>query len=82
MATWTIVVPPSVDQELIDSICLNFDYQDTVMDEADSIPNPESKGQFAKRMTIKKWFKGNIKIARNKASGEQNETDTETLDIT
>ena len=52
------------DQALLlrDALCNNYNYQEFI-DEAQTVPNPESQGDFAKRM-VTQWLIENVKAYR------------------
>ena len=61
MATFTVTIPDDKKDEIIDAICANYRYQETVTDpEGLEIPNPMTKAQFAKRK-LAEFVKENLK---------------------
>ena len=67
----TINIKDEESNRIIDGVAYQYDYQDTVSDpekEGEVIPNPETKEDFVKRMTIE-WLKENVKAYEvNKAT--------------
>lgn len=53
MAVITLTIPDAILARVVDGICTNFAYQANIVTiGGNSIPNPESKGTFAKRMIV------------------------------
>lgn len=54
---YTITIPSNCVDDLVNGICYDFGYQENVPDsEGGTIPNPESKNDFAKRIH-KEWLR-------------------------
>lgn len=51
MATITITIPAGVTNRVIDGLCKRYHYQG-FLDEEKTMPNPETKAQFAKKRII------------------------------
>lgn len=69
MAQYTITIPDTIVTQLINNIAIRFGYEDQIFNPAfnpelpsdpdtnpQTIPNPENKTQFAKRMNMM-WLK-------------------------
>lgn len=54
MANITLTIPDAQLARVIDGICLYYNYAATILTVGggSSVPNPETKAQFAKRMLI------------------------------
>jgi hypothetical protein len=55
-------IPSAVAVELVDALCWQFGYKETIPDPANpgsTIPNPETQNQFAKRQGML-WFKSRL----------------------
>lgn len=51
MATITVTIPANITPRVIDGFCKRYHYQE-FLDVEHTIPNPETKAQFAKRRVI------------------------------
>lgn len=62
MATITFTISPDHLNKLVDAICINYNYQPLLPDDEGNltIPNPESKAEFTRRMIIN-FLKENVK---------------------
>lgn len=57
----TITIPDNMVTRVIDGVAGQNNYQETVQDDDGyEIPNPETKGQFVKRM-VRQYLKENVK---------------------
>ncbi len=90
-ASYTITIPDNIVNDVIDGIAFQNGYKDNIQDPDDpinTIPNPESKTAFAKRMN-RKWIRDNVRAweanQSQKTAREQAITDadakTETIDV-
>jgi hypothetical protein len=55
-------IPDTIATETIDALCWQFGYKETVPDPGNpgsTMPNPETRGQFAKRQGAI-WFKSRL----------------------
>lgn len=86
MAQIIFDIPDPQVARLIDSLAMAFNYQANITNADGSLsPNPETKGQFAKRMTIQ-WWKNvvrsvEVQTARKQAEVDYQQTATE-IDVT
>ena len=89
MASFTLEIPNDVVGRVVDGIAYQHKYQDelTDPDTGDTIPNPETKAAYSKRM-LKRWVRENVKAweatqaAQTAASGAANDADSATDGIT
>ena len=60
MATISTTIPDEYLPRVIEALAGNYGYETNIKDaEGNTIPNPETKAQFAKRM-MAQWVKQNI----------------------
>jgi len=90
-ASYTVTIPNNILTDVIDAIAYQHGYLDNVVDPdnpSQTIPNPESKIAFAKRMN-RRWIRLNVKAweqeqagnaAREQAIKDAN-TKTETIEV-
>lgn len=82
MANITINIPDNQITRVLDGIAEDNGYQATIIDEeGNSIPNPETKAQFAKRIVIER-VKGMVLAGERKKSEKEIVVDNTELDIT
>ena len=67
----TLTIPDAQAQRLIDGVCGNFGYQAYLRDEAGNVigPNPETAGQFTRRMVIE-WLKKVVRAEERRIAEE------------
>lgn len=59
-------IPNDIAIELVDALCHRYGYSATLPDPVnpgETIPNPETRNQFAKRQAAE-WFKGELRAYR------------------
>lgn len=61
MAIFSVEIADEDVERVINSLCANYSYRQTVLDEnANEIPNPEDKHVFANRM-VRKFLSDHVK---------------------
>lgn len=93
MAQFIITIPNDIVVRVVNAISSNHNYKETLEDPDDpdgpGIPNPESRGDFSKRM-VRRWIKQHVVayeannaggIARESTSF-QADADTDTVTVT
>ena len=70
MAQIILNIPDAVLPRVVDAISGLHDRPDTVDDgNGNQIPNPETKGQFAKRI-LRQWFKAKVVVWEGREAGK------------
>jgi len=84
MATYTVTIPSNILTRVIDGIAYQHKYHDNIPDPNDpsnTIPNPESKIDFAKRMN-RDWIRTNVRAwEANEAADDARETAISDADV-
>lgn len=73
----TLTVPDADMPRVVDAICITHDYVDTI----NGLPNPETRGQFAKRMLIQ-MIKIWVRDAELRAARQTISTSADAIAIT
>lgn len=60
MAIFSVDIADQDVDRVINSICVNYNYQSTIINQDGTSPNPETKAQFANRM-VRKFLSDNVK---------------------